>query len=66
MSFGLNLEGRSRGNDKKSYWNEDRLKLRNGRSNSRFRQNVDCWNYGKTSHIKKHYRASKKKEKKKR
>ena len=34
----------------------------NGRNNSRSEQNVKCWIFGKTSHIKKHYIASKKKE----
>ena len=38
------------------------MKSRNGRSNFRYGWNVECWNCGKTSHIKKHYRAPKTKE----
>ena len=38
-------------------------KSMNGRNNSRSEQNVKCWIFGKTSHIKKHCRASKKKKK---
>ena len=34
----------------------------NGINNSRSKQNVKCWIFGKTSHIKKHCRASKKKK----
>lgn len=38
------------------------MKSTNGKSNFKSKQNVECWNYGKTSHIKKQCRALKKNE----
>ena len=58
----LNLETRGRGNDRNS--NRDKSKSRysnQNRSESRFGQQVQCWNCGKTSQFERHYKSSKKK-----
>ena len=58
----LNLETRDRGNDRNL--NQGRSKSRNSnwnRSKSRSDQQVQCWNYGKASHFKRHYKSPKKK-----
>ena len=58
----LNLETRGRGNDRNS--NQGRSKSRNSnqnRSKSRSSQQVQCWNYGKTSHFRRQYKSPKKK-----
>ena len=38
----LNIKSRGNENEKNSNWNKVRLKLRNGRSNSRFGWNMEC------------------------
>ena len=38
----LNIKSRGNENEKKSNWNKVRLKLRNGRINSRFGCNMEC------------------------
>ena len=58
----LNLETRSRGNDRSS--NRDRSKSRNSnqnRSKSRLGQQVQCWNCGKMGHFKRQCKSTKKK-----
>ena len=58
----LNLETRGRGNDRNS--NQGRSKSRNSnrnRSKSRSSQQVQCWNYGKTSHFRRQCKSPKKK-----
>ena len=58
----LNLEKRSRGNDRNS--NRDRSKSRNSnpnRSKSKLGQQVQCWNYGKMGHFKRKCKSPKKK-----
>ena len=58
----LNLETRSRGNNRNS--NRDRSKSRNSnrnRSKSRSGQQVQCWNCGKTGHFRNQYKSPKKK-----
>ena len=58
----LNLETRGRGNDRNSNW--DRSKSRNynrNRSKSRSGQQVQCWNYGKTDHVRRQCKSPKKK-----
>ena len=60
--FALNLETRSRGNDRNS--NQGRSKSRNSnrnRSKSRSGQQVQCWNCGKTYHFKRQCKSPKKK-----
>ena len=57
----LNLETRGRGNDRNS--NQGRSKSRNSnrnRSKSRSSQQVQCWNYGKTSHFRRQCKSPKK------
>ena len=58
----LNLDTRGRGNDRNS--NRGRSKSRNSnrnRSKSRSGQQVQCWNYGKAGHFKRHCKSPKKK-----
>ena len=58
----LNLETRSRGNDRNS--NRDRSKSRNSnrnRSKSRLSQQVQCWNCEKMGHFKRQCKSPKKK-----
>ena len=58
----LNLETRGRGNDRNS--NRDRSKSRNynrNRSKSRSGQQVQCWNCGKTDHVRRQCKSPKKK-----
>ena len=61
-SFALNFETRGRGNDRNS--NRGRSKSKNSNRNrrkSRSGQQVQCWNYGKASHFKRHYKSPNKK-----
>ena len=61
-SSALNLETRGRVNDRNS--NRSRSKSKNSnrnRSKSRSSQQVQCWNCGKASHFKRHYKSPKKK-----
>ena len=58
----LNLETRGRGNDRNS--NQGRSKSRNSNQNrSKFRsgQQIQCWNYAKTSHFRRQCKSLKKK-----
>jgi hypothetical protein len=55
----LNLETQGRGQDRNS--GQGRSNSRKGRSKSRFGQQLECWNYGKTGHFKKNCRELKKK-----
>ena len=58
----LNLETRGRGNDRNS--NRGKSKSRNSnrnRSKSKSSQQVQCWNYGKDGHFKRHCKSPKKK-----
>ena len=60
----LNLETRSRGNNRNS--NRDRSKSRNSNQNinkSRLGQQVQCWNRGKIGHFKRQCKSPKKKNK---
>ena len=62
FGFVLNLETKSRGNDRNSNW--DRSKSRNcnqNRSKSRSGQQVQCWNCGKMSHFRRQCKSPKKK-----
>ena len=64
LGFGsaLNLETRGRGNDRNS--NQGKSKSRNSnrnRSKSRFGEQVQCWNYSKAGHFKRHCKSHKKK-----
>ena len=60
-SSAFNVENRGRNPDRNNRSN-GRSKSRNGRGQSKFRQPVECWNCGKTGHIKKNCRAPPKKE----
>uniref|UniRef100_A0A2N9EY29 CCHC-type domain-containing protein n=1 Tax=Fagus sylvatica TaxID=28930 RepID=A0A2N9EY29_FAGSY len=55
----LNLE--TRGREKDRNYNRDRSKSRKGRSKSKPRRQLECWNCGKTGHIRKNCRELKKK-----
>jgi hypothetical protein len=55
----LNLETRGRGQDRNS--GQGRSNSKKGRSKSRFGQQLECWNCGKTGHFKKNCRDLKKK-----
>ena len=57
----LNVDGRGRSPDR-SIGNGNRDKSKNGRSKSRNGKTLECWNYSKTSHLKKNCRAPKKNE----
>ena len=60
----LNLKTRGRGNDKNSKWGRSKSKNSNrNRSKSRLGQQVQCWNYGKTSHFIRQCKSPKKKNK---
>ena len=51
-SSALNLETRGRGNDRNSNWGRSKSRNSNrNRTKSRSGQQVQCWNYGKTSHF---------------
>ena len=63
-SSALNLETRGKGNDSNS--NQGRSKSKNSnrnKSKSRSGQQVQCWNYGKTSHFRRQCKSPKKKNK---
>ena len=55
----LNLEARGRGKDRN--YNRGRSKSRKGRSKSKPRRQLECWNCGKTGHIRKNCWELKKK-----
>ena len=58
----LKLETRGRGNDKNSNWGRSKSRNSNrNRSKSRSSQQVQCWNYGKTSHFRRQCKSPKKK-----
>ena len=62
LNYTLNLDTRGKGNDRNS--NRGRSKSRNSnrnRSKSRSGQQVQCWNYGKAGHFKRHCKIPKKK-----
>uniref|UniRef100_A0A0D2ZVN0 CCHC-type domain-containing protein n=1 Tax=Brassica oleracea var. oleracea TaxID=109376 RepID=A0A0D2ZVN0_BRAOL len=60
-SSAFNVENRGRNPDRNNRSN-GRSKSRNGWGQSKFRQPTECWNCGKTGHIKKNFRAPPKKE----
>ena len=55
----LNLEAKGRGQERNSV--RGRSKSKKGRSKSKFGRQLECWNYGKTSHFKKNCKELKKK-----
>jgi hypothetical protein len=55
----LNLETRGKGQDRN--FGQGISNFRKGKSKSRFGQQLECWNYGKTGHFKKNCRELKKK-----
>ena len=57
----FNVENRGRKPDRNNRSN-GRSKSRNGRGQSKFRQPAECWNCGKTGHIKRNCRAPPKKD----
>ena len=59
----LNLENRGRNNERNSNRGRGRSKSRNGRDKSKPRRKLECWNYGRTDHLKKNCRTPKKEDK---
>ncbi|RVW96404.1 Retrovirus-related Pol polyprotein from transposon TNT 1-94 [Vitis vinifera] len=58
----LNLETRGEGNDRNSNWGRSNSRNSNrNRSKSRSGQQVQCWNCGKTGHLKRQCKSPKKK-----
>ena len=61
-SSALTLKTRGRGNDRNSNWGRSKSKNSNrNKSKSRSGQQVQCWNYGKTGHIRRQCKSPKKK-----
>ena len=55
----LNVDNKRRSSERNK-GNENRGKSNNGKGKSRNDRNLECWNSGKTGHLKKNYRAPKK------